>query len=213
MRLPGRTASQAVTEGKAIAAYVSNHTKLPAALTLEFERVLCPCLLDAHNRYAGAEFVTGDEPKGQLHIKGLIERRQCAYVADVVKGALTRLLVEGDDIPATLAYCARACRELLAGEVPSDLLCEGGFLKRCDQRDLLRMAGMEGEKAKPVDKAEAKKLREADETLRKENAVALAIETLRQSATRENLPTVVFRQGGKQAMELELPRGRRTPRR
>ena len=37
--------------------------------------------------------------------------------------------------------------------------------------------------------------READETLRKENAVALAIETLRRGATKEGLPSRVYRQG------------------
>ena len=46
-----------------MAEYVSSHSKLPAALTLEYERVLSPCLLDGHNRYAGAEYVSGTEPQ------------------------------------------------------------------------------------------------------------------------------------------------------
>ena len=46
---------------------------------------------------------------------------------------------------------------LLSGEVPSHKLVEGGFLKRADQRDLLRMAGMARDEKK-VDRA----TREAD---------------------------------------------------
>ena len=106
--------------------------------------MLCPLLLDAHNRrvcrraapapapddvsaplppstspprrYAGAEYVSGLEPRPALHQKGLIERRQCAYVADAVRGALERLLVDGDRA-AALSYCEAACSRLLMGEV------------------------------------------------------------------------------------------------
>ena len=63
-----------------MAEYVSSHSKLPAALTLEYERVLSPCLLDGHNRYAGAEYVSGTEPQPSLLQKGLFERGQCKYV-------------------------------------------------------------------------------------------------------------------------------------
>ena len=45
VRLPGRTAAEAVEEGRAMAEYVSSHARLPATLMLEFERVLSPCLL------------------------------------------------------------------------------------------------------------------------------------------------------------------------
>ena len=65
--LPGRTPQQAVREGKAMAEYVSSHPSLPATLTLEYERVLAPCLLDGHNRYAGGEYVSGQEPTASLH--------------------------------------------------------------------------------------------------------------------------------------------------
>ena len=186
--LPGRTPKQAVEEGKAMAEYVTSHSRLPAGLTLEFERVLSPCLLDRHNQYAGAEYVRGDETRPTLHHKGIVERRMCKYVADVVLGALELLLLDGSR-EAAIDYCARSGRELLAGEVASHLLCEGGFLKRADQRDLLRMAGM-GKEGK-VDRA----TREADETLRKENTVSLAIDLLKRSSTTDGLPTIVFRQG------------------
>lgn len=53
------------------------------------------------------------------------------------------------------------------------------------------MAGMNREAAPKIDKA----TREADETLRKENAVSLAIELLKRSATADGMPTIVFRQG------------------
>jgi hypothetical protein len=43
-------------EGIALAEYVSSHPTMPAAINLEFERVLCPLLLDNVNRYAGAEY-------------------------------------------------------------------------------------------------------------------------------------------------------------
>ena len=49
-----------------MAEYVSSHSQLPGALTLEFERVLSPCLLDGHNRYAGAEYVSGTEARPSL---------------------------------------------------------------------------------------------------------------------------------------------------
>lgn len=173
-----------------MAQYVSDHPSLPSALTLEFERVLSPLLLDAHNRYAGAEFTSGNEARGALHQKGLVERRQCAYVSRVVKGALERLLVLRDRRGA-LEYCGRMCSALLGGEVPSSSLVEGGFLKRADQRDLLRMASLGREADKKADRA----TREADETLRKENAVSLAIEMLKRSATADRMPTIVFRQG------------------
>ena len=56
------------------------------------------------------------------------------------------------------------------------------------------MAGMAdaSSRKEKIDKA----TREADETLRKENAVALAIEQLKRGATADNLPTTVFRQVG-----------------
>ena len=74
MKLPGRTAAEAAEAGRAMAAYVSGHASMPADLNLEYERVLSPLLLDAHNRYAGAEFVSGLEEKPRLHQKGLLER-------------------------------------------------------------------------------------------------------------------------------------------
>ena len=163
---------------------------LPKRDDTEFERVLSPLLLDAHNRYAGAEFTSGNEARGALHQKGLVERRQCAYVSRVVKGALERLLVLRDRRGA-LEYCGRMCSALLGGEVPSSSLVEGGFLKRADQRDLLRMASLGREADKKADRA----TREADETLRKENAVSRAREMLKRSATADRMPTIVFRQG------------------
>ena len=63
VRLPGRSPAEAAAQGREMAEYVSSHSLLPAALTLEFERVLSPCLLDGHNRYAGAEYVSGTEAR------------------------------------------------------------------------------------------------------------------------------------------------------
>ena len=57
MKLPGRTAAEAEAIGREMAAFVS--AQLPPALTLEHERVLMPLLLDAHNKYAGAERPSG----------------------------------------------------------------------------------------------------------------------------------------------------------
>ena len=56
VKLPGRSAAEAAQIGREMAAFVSHHPSLPTALTLEYERVLMPCLLDGHNRYAGAEW-------------------------------------------------------------------------------------------------------------------------------------------------------------
>jgi len=88
VKLPGRTAAQAVKEGRQMAEFVSTHAQMPHALTLEFERVLSPCLLDGHNRYAGAEFVTGEEPTPRLHQKGLLERTQCAFIQQTILQAM-----------------------------------------------------------------------------------------------------------------------------
>lgn len=84
-------------------------------------------------------------------------------------------------------------------EVSSHLLVEGGFVKRADQTDLCRMAGL----AVPEKKGSAKKLSAAeqknqaaeDETLRKENAISLAIELLQRSATADGRATRSFRLG------------------
>ena len=72
-------------------------------------------------------------------------------------------------------------------------------MKRADQTDLCRMAGL----AVPEKKGAAKKLSAAeqknqaaeDETLRKENAISLAIELLQRSATADGRATRSFRLG------------------
>ena len=53
--------AQAVDTGRQMAVYVSEHSSLPSLLKLEFERVLCPMLLDSFNNYAGAEWTRGVE--------------------------------------------------------------------------------------------------------------------------------------------------------
>jgi hypothetical protein len=171
-----------------MASYVSEHAEMPAALTLEYERVLCPLLLDRHNGYAGAEWVTGAEPTPALHQKGLIDRSQCAFVQEAILRTLRTLLVEGRGsaagMDASLSCAADAARELLGGEVDSSELAEGGFLKRADQRDLIRMARLAGATSANAD----------DKTLSRQNCYALAIELLRESAV-DGTPTRVFRQG------------------
>ena len=190
VRLPGRSPAEAAAQGREMAEYVSSHRQLPAALTLEFERVLSPCLLDGHNRYAGAEYVSGTEARPSLLQKGLFERGQCKYVQATLRGALQHLLIEGS-LPRALDFARGACRKLLGGEVDADALAEGGFLKRVNQSDLLRMAGLgSGDKAERA-------TREEDESLRKQNCYSLAIEMLKASALQsdDGKPTRVFRQG------------------
>ena len=166
--------------------FVSEHTELPIALNLEYERVLCPFFLDAHNRYAGAEYATGREAVPQLHQKGLLERAQAPFIQKSILGMLHKLLIERDEAGA-LAYCANAARELLAGEVASDQLVEGGFMKRATQRDLLRMAGMS---EKEPSKEEAKD----DRNLRTMNVYSLAIAEIQRTAI-DGRATRVFRLG------------------
>ena len=166
--------------------YVSEHAHLPAALNLEYERVLCPCFLDAHNRYAGAEYVTGHEASPQLHQKGLLERAQASFIQSSILGMLRKLLLERDE-PAALLYCANAARELLAGEVTSDQLVEGGFMKRATQRDLLRMAGM-------ADKEPTKEEAKDDKNLRTMNVYSLAIAEIQRTAI-NGRATRVYRLG------------------
>jgi len=182
VKLRGRTPAEAADIGREMAAYVSSHAEVPADLQLEYERVLSPCLLDAHNRYAGAEFVSGHEAAPRLHQKGLLERGQAPFIQAAILGMLQRLLLRADRA-AALDYCRQAARELLAGEVASDQLVEGGFLKRADQKDLLRMAGLSDDK--PTDD---------DNNLRKQNCVSLAIAQLQATAV-DGRPTLVYRQG------------------
>ncbi len=183
VKLPGRSPAEAAAHGREMAEYVSNHPRLPAALTLEYERTLAPCLLDAHNRYAGAEYVSGVEPAPKLLQKGFFERGQCKYVQDTLWGALEQLLVK-NSLPDALDYARGACRKLLGGEVAADVLSEGGFLRRAGQSDLLRMAGLSSERAEADDK-----------TLRTQNCYALAIELLKASVDKEGNATRVFRLG------------------
>jgi len=188
VKLPGRTAAQAVEEGRQMAKYVSTHTSMPgAALTLEFERVLAPCLLDGHNRYAGAEWVTGGEPTPKLHQKGLLERTQCNFIRETILEAMRALLIEGS-MEAALTLGLQAARALRGGKVDAAQLVEGGFLKRANQKDLVRMAGLGHREA--VDSA----TRESDRTLSKQNNVALAIALLKATAV-DGQPSRVFRLG------------------
>jgi hypothetical protein len=84
--------------------------------------------------------------------------------------------VEGS-LPSALDFARGACRKLLGGEVDADALAEGGFLKRVNQSDLLRMAGLgSGDKAERAP-------REEDESLRKQNCYSLAVELLKASQT------------------------------
>ena len=101
--------AEAAAQGREMAEYVSSHSQLPAALTLEFERVLSPCLLDGHNRYAGAEYVSGAEARPSLLQKGLFERGQCKYVQATLRGALQHLLIEGS-LPRALSLDAARLR-------------------------------------------------------------------------------------------------------
>lgn len=116
--LPGRTAAEAAAAGREMAKYVSSHTEIPADLDLEFERVLFPCFLDAHNRYAGAEYISGEERAPTLHQKGLLDRTQAPFIQRSIIGMLERLLLDGDE-KAALEYAARASIDLLSGEVAS----------------------------------------------------------------------------------------------
>ena len=78
-------------------------------------------------------------------------------------------------LPRALDFARGECRKLLGGEVHADALAEGGFLKRVNQSDLLRMAGLgTGDKAERAP-------REEDESLRKQNCYSLAVELLKAS--------------------------------
>ena len=80
-------------------------------------------------------------------------------------------------LPRALEFARGECRKLLGGEVHADALAEGGFLKRVNQSDLLRMAGLgTGDKAERAP-------REEDESLRKQNCYSLAVELLKASLT------------------------------
>lgn len=191
VELPGRSAAEAVEIGRQMAAFVSQHPSLPTALTLEYERVLMPCLLDGHNRYAGAEWVRGTEARPALHQKGLLERTQCGYVQSTLLQAMRELLLD-NSLEDALASVLAASKRLLGGKAPVSELVEGGFVKRANQRDLIRMAGLVGKDgAERVDKA----TREQDASLARQNSYACAIELLRASASASGQPTRVFRLG------------------
>ena len=92
VELSGRSPAQAVAEGKAMAAFVSD--RFPAPLNLEFEKVLHPFLLLRVNRYAGAAYVTeerGEQPT--LLVKGVgVERGSNEFSKSAIRGALAELL-------------------------------------------------------------------------------------------------------------------------
>lgn len=122
VKLEGRSAAMAAVAGREMAAYVSAHAELPASLQLEFERVLFPCFLDAHNRYAGAEYIDGDESAPSLYQRGLLERSQAPYIQRSIIGMLGKLLIDRSEL-AALEYAAKAVSDLLSGEVASDEVC------------------------------------------------------------------------------------------
>ena len=184
VKLPGRTAAEAEAIGREMAAFVS--AQLPPALTLEHERVLMPLLLDAHNKYAGAERPSGGGAP-QLFQRGFEVRGDAPYLKIVRRGVLERLLCEGDRA-AAVAHVEASARALLRGEVSADLLVEGGFVKRANQLDLMRMAGLGADQR--VDAA----TRKADEDLRTQPAYAMAVRLLQESVV-DGRPTRVFRLG------------------
>jgi hypothetical protein len=96
-------------------------------------------------------------------------------------------------LEAALRSVMAASKKLLGGKVPVSELVEGGFLKRANQRDLMRMAGLvgkDGEREK-VDKT----TREQDASLARSPSYACAIEQLKASASASGTPTRVFRLG------------------
>ena len=88
----------------------------------------------------------------------------------------------------------RQARALLGGKVSAGELAEGGFLKRANQRDLLRMAGMPWGSGKDKEERLDAATREADKSLSRQNAYACAIDLLKSSAL-HGQPTRVFRLG------------------
>ena len=214
VKLPGRTPQQALAIGAEMAAAVSSDPRLPDALTIEFERVLSPLLLDAHNRYAGAQYLPGEvlpadggggtpsasadaPPTDRLYQKGLLERPQSSFVQETILGALRRLLCDADE-EGCLEYCGDAVRRLLSGAVAASDLAEGGFLKTVDHDDLLCIAKLPSRVDKMA-KGQAKdELLKKHASMRSQNCVALAVDQLKLSAAadkKEGRPSIVFRLG------------------
>jgi hypothetical protein len=197
----------ALVAGQQMSAFVSSHPLLPTNFELEFERVLCPFVLDNVNRYAGCEYTdvkTVDAP--ELLVKGFAERGHSQVVRSTVRGTLHRLLmpftdsnsdggghvegtggagsdgVGGDDasgVQRALVFAKHSIERLLGGECPIDELVMGAYLWRQNQEDLSRMASITGVgSGGGGSSGSSGKLLKADVDGLKTSHVALAVRTL-----------------------------------
>jgi len=105
----------------------------PPPNELELEKVYCPYILYSKKRYAAKMWVQnkqGDMELEKVDIKGLqvIRRDQPPFIRQTGKKILDILLDSNDSAPA-LEYAMNKGKELLAGEVPLELLLETRSLK------------------------------------------------------------------------------------
>jgi len=105
----------------------------PPPNELELEKVYCPYILYSKKRYAAKMWVQNKQGEMELEkvdIKGLqvIRRDQPPFIRQTGKKILDILLDSNDSAPA-LEYAMNKGKELLAGEVPLELLLETRSLK------------------------------------------------------------------------------------
>ncbi|GAQ79724.1 DNA polymerase catalytic subunit [Klebsormidium nitens] len=141
VRFKGASIAEAIELGHQASAVAS--AAFPPPISLKFERVLSPFLLLQVNRYAGRQFTSAGEGKGQgtLFVKGVeVDRRDVpGFVRIVCKRVLQKILVDRDVDGAVEASTAMI-RRLVGGKCSmSDLVMTGG-LWRVNDEDITRVA-------------------------------------------------------------------------
>ncbi|CAL6070504.1 DNA_polymerase [Hexamita inflata] len=91
-------------------------------ISLEFEKVYCPYLLVSKKRYAGL-YWTKPEKYDKIDVKGLelVRRDNCQLVALTMKGALERLLIDGDKDSA-VRFIKSVVQDLVTERIDMQLL-------------------------------------------------------------------------------------------
>ena len=102
------------------AGIVNKHFQKP--INLDFEKVYCPYLLISKKRYAGL-YWTRTDVYDKIDVKGLelVRRDNCQLVVIAMKGALQRLLVEGNR-EAAVEFIKTVVNDLVTDRIDLQLL-------------------------------------------------------------------------------------------
>lgn len=115
VKFPGRTIAEAITLGKEISRQYS--TTLPSPMSLAYEKVYCPFLLQQTKHYAGVKYTEDDADK-KLDVKGMesVRRDVVPLVQTLISEVLWHLLVRGD-MQAAIQATKRTIAALLNDQI------------------------------------------------------------------------------------------------